>query len=433
MRSSESRSVEGGTVHIIGAGLAGLAAAVRLVPSGRAIVVHEATAQAGGRCRSYYDHVTGMEIDNGSHLLLSGNHAARGYLRTIGAEAALKGPDRAEFDFVDRVSGERWTVKLSNGLIPWWIFDKRARVPDTRARDYLPLAKLMWPSQDKPLGEVMDCSGTLYDRLVEPLFLAALNLKPAQGSASLASALIRETLALGGKACRPLIAPEGIGHAFIDPAVAWLRERGVSIAFQHTLHRLHVSDSGVSHLDFGNGDLVPIGQNDTVILAVPAYAAASLVPGLETPSAFCSIVNVHYRFDPPGPTPSMIGVVNGTAEWIFAFAGRIAVTVSDAGRLIDLPREQVARTIWDDVVAVLELPATATLPAWQIVRERRATFAATPAENAKRPGPRTAWRNLVLAGDWTATGLPATIESAVRSGERAAEAVMQQTVTADAA
>jgi squalene-associated FAD-dependent desaturase len=424
-------SSELGTVHIVGAGLAGLAAAVRLVPTGRRIVVHEATAQAGGRCRSYYDHVTGMEIDNGSHLLLSGNHAARAYLRTVGAEGALRGPDRAEFDFADRVSGERWTLRLSDGVIPWWIFDKRARVPDTRVRDYLPLAKLMWPSQDKALSEVMTCSGTLYDRLVEPLFLAALNLKPAQGSANLAAALIRETLALGGKACRPLIAPEGIGHAFIDPAVAWLRDRGVTIAFEHTLHRLHHSDSELSHLDFGNGDLVPLEPGDTVILAVPAYAAASLVPGLETPSAFCSIVNVHYRIDPPGPVPSMIGVINGTAEWIFAFAGRVAVTVSDAGRLIDLPREQVAQTIWDDVAAVLKLPAP--LPPWQIVRERRATFAATPAENAKRPGPRTAWRNLILAGDWTATGLPATIESAVRSGDRAAETAMQRLLTANAA
>ena len=117
----------------------------------------------------------------------------------------------------------------------------------------------------------------------------------------------------------------------------------------------------------------------------------------------------------------MIGVVNGTSEWIFALPGRIAVTVSDAGELLDMLRAELAAKIWHEVASVMKLPDA--LPPWQIVRERRATFAATPEENAKRPGSVTKWRNLILAGDWTATGLPATIESAVRSGHRAAELI----------
>ena len=98
-----------------------------------------------------------------------------------------------------------------------------------------------------------------------------------------------------------------------------------------------------------------------------------------------------------------------------------AATISAADRLVDVPRETLSRTIWADVAAVTGLPKA--LPPWQIVRERRATFAATPGENAKRPPARTAWRNLVLAGDWTRTGLPATIEGAIRSGNRAADLV----------
>jgi hydroxysqualene dehydroxylase len=91
--------------------------------------------------------------------------------------------------------------------------------------------------------------------------------------------------------------------------------------------------------------------------------------------------------------------------------------------LLDMPREVLATMIWREVAAVARIDAD--MPAWQIVRERRATFAATPQENARRSGPRTAWRNLFLAGDWTDTGLPATIESAIRSGDRAAELAMQ--------
>src|SRR6476469_5555182 len=125
-------SSDTGTVHIIGAGLAGLAAAVRLSAHGRTVDVHEATGQAGGRCRSYYDHVTDMVIDNGTHLLLSGNHAALDYLRAIGADALLEGPGTAEFEFVDVPSDARWTVRLNNGVVPWWIFAKSRRVPQTR-------------------------------------------------------------------------------------------------------------------------------------------------------------------------------------------------------------------------------------------------------------------------------------------------------------
>src|SRR5579872_4684813 len=119
------------TVHIIGAGLAGLAAAVRLVDGGKTVVVHEASTRPGGRCRSYYDQATGMMIDNGTHLVLSGNRAALSYVRTIGAETGLEGPDAAEFRFVDMATNARWTVQFGDSVFPWWVFDKNRRVPQT--------------------------------------------------------------------------------------------------------------------------------------------------------------------------------------------------------------------------------------------------------------------------------------------------------------
>src|SRR5262249_59448065 len=123
---------------------------------------------------------------------------------------------------------------------------------------------------------------------------------------------------------------------------------------------------------------------------------------------------------PRAQTPSIVGVVNGTVEWIFAFADRLSVTISGADRLLDTPRETLASTIWRDVATVTGIGDIETPPPWQIVRERRATFPALPAEERKRPGPQTSWSNLWLAGDWTATGLPATIEGAIRSGQKAA-------------
>jgi hypothetical protein len=149
-----------------------------------------------------------------------------------------------------------------------------------------------------------------------------------------------------------------------------------------------------------------------------------LVNGLDAPTEFRAIVNAHFRIDPPADAPLILGVLGGTVQWIFAFPGRLSVTISAGDRLIDTPREQLAAAIWNEVARVTGLPDA--LPPWQIVRERRATFAATPVQDARRPLARTAWRNLVLAGDWTDTGLPATIEGAIRSGNFAADLIAKQ-------
>jgi squalene-associated FAD-dependent desaturase len=410
-------------LHIIGAGLAGLAAAVKLGASGASgaqVVVHEATAFAGGRCRSYHDAAVGMTIDNGNHLLLSGNRAALGYLREIGAADRLVGPPSAAFPFVDLATDGRWTLRFNDGRIPWWIFDRGRRAPETSVLDHLALARLMRPAPGKTVGDAIVCRGTLYRRLVEPLLLAALNIDPPQGSARLASAVIRETLVAGGRACRPLIARDGLGVTLIEPALAALRGRGGEVRLEHQLRAIRFGSGRVEALDFGS-ETVALAAEDAVILAVPPYAAAALVRGLVVPNEFRAIVNAHFRIAPPAGQPPILGVLNGTVEWIFAFPSRLSVTISAADRLLETPREELARTIWAEVAQATGLPAE--LPAWQIVRERRATFAATPAQNARRPGAKTAWRNLFLAGDWTNTGLPATIEGAIRSGQRAAELV----------
>jgi hypothetical protein len=133
-------------------------------------------------------------------------------------------------------------------------------------------------------------------------------------------------------------------------------------------------------------------------------------------------VNAHFRFEPPKDLPAILGVVGGLVEWLFTFPGRLSITISGADRLVDMPREELARAIWRDIC--LASGITAELPPWQIVRERRATFEATPGQNALRPGAVTAFKNLFLAGDWTDTGLPATIEGSVRSGDRAADLVL---------
>ncbi len=409
------------TVHIVGAGISGLAAAVRLANAGCKVNVHEATQQAGGRCRSYFDAATNLTIDNGNHLLLSGNSHAVAYARSIGTEAGLVGPTSARFPFVDLSTGQRWQLDLGDGRLPLWVFDEARRVPDTGVLDYMALMPLIWAAPGKLVANTIPCEGTLYQRLVQPLLLAALNVDPPEGSAGLAGAVVRETLLAGGQACRPLIARDGLSAVLVEPAIELLKGKGASIQFGHELREFGLSTDSIGELKFGE-DSVSIASDDAVVMAVPPRPAAMLLPGLKTPTKFRAIVNAHFRFDPPKDMPAIIGVVGGLVEWLFAFPQRLSITISNADRLVELPREELAQAIWRDICKAAGLQSE--LPPWQIVRERRATFEATPEQNALRPGAATSWKNLFLAGDWTDTGLPATIEGSVRSGNRAADLVL---------
>lgn len=157
-------------VHVVGAGLAGLAAAVQLQRRGAQVVLHEAANQAGGRCRSYYDRELGATIDTGNHIVLSGNAATLNYTRAIGASDELVGPAQPDYPFMDLATRARWTVRMSPGRLPWWIFDPNARVPNTAPADYLALAPLLFAKPGRTVAQTMRCNGPLWDRLLRPLF-----------------------------------------------------------------------------------------------------------------------------------------------------------------------------------------------------------------------------------------------------------------------
>ena len=407
-----------GTTHVVGAGLAGLAAAVKLVAQNRHVIVHELARHAGGRCRSYFEPALGLTIDNGNHLLLSGNRSALDFLGQIGGLELLTGPPRSEFTFCDAASGERWLLRPNNGPLPWWVFSANRRVPRTYARQYLQLGTLLFASEGDTVGDKLDSQNDLYKRLMRPVLLAALNCDPAEGSAWLAGAVIRETLARGGQACRPLIAAKGLGPALVDPALAYIEQRGGTVRFDNALRAFEFTDGRLTALKFAD-ETIELGEQDNVVLAVPAWVARTLVPDLAVPTEYRSILNAHFKIAPPVSLPKITGVINATVEWLFAFDDRLSVTVSSADRFNEMEREPLARQIWTEVSKVAGL--NAELPPWHIVKERRATFAATPSQNALRPKAGTRWKNLFLGGDWTQTGLPATIEGAIRSGETAAK------------
>lgn len=410
-------------IHIIGAGLAGLSAAVAVTQSGHRATLYEAGPAAGGRCRSFFDRELGARIDNGNHLLLSGNRAALAYLDTIGAADTITGPAEPLFPFMDLSTGERWIVAPNPGRIPWWVFSRSRGVRGARLSDYLALLRLKGARPNHTVSETLSGAGTLYRRLLEPLAIAALNTMPDVALARLLAAVVDETLALGGGACRPLLPREGLSETFIDPALAWLAARGGVLHTNRRVAGLHVDGGRVRRLQTTDGP-ADIAPGEAVVVAVPPWVATTLLPGLTAPDAFESIVNLHFRAEAdPRPT-GFAGLVGGIAEWVFVKPGIVSTTTSAANRYADLSADHLATVCWEETCAALAL--SGPRPPWRLVREKRATFAATAGQERRRPGPLTGLSNLALAGDWTATGLPATIEGAIRSGTTAASALLEQ-------
>ncbi|AWK85143.1 phytoene dehydrogenase [Azospirillum thermophilum] len=408
------------TVHVVGAGLAGLAAATRLAGTGRRVVVYEAAPQAGGRCRSFFDATLGRTVDNGSHMVLSGNRALRRYLDRVGAGDRLTVLRPAAFPFLDLRDGTSWCLR-PGGL---WLFDERRRVPGSRAADYLAALRVVVAGRRATVADLLRRDGRLYERLWRPLAVSVMNGAPERISARLFGAVLRETLLRGEAACRPMIAAGGLSAAFVEPALHWLARQGAEVRYGARVEGMELAGGRVTALSVA-GERVALAPGDAVVLAAPAWAAERLLPGLTVPPPGPAIVNAHFRLDRPASLPGglpFLGLVGGTAEWLFARGDIVSVTVSDADALAARPAEEVAAALWRDVASALRLDGP--IRPVRIVKERRATPDQAPDSVLRRPAPGLTVDNLTLAGDWTETGLPATLEAAVRSGERAAGALL---------
>ena len=410
--------------HVIGAGLAGLSAAVSLARAGRAVTLYEASGQAGGRCRSYFDARLDCAIDNGNHLLLTGNRSTMRYLADIGAAGELVGPASARFPFLDLRTGRRWTLRPNGGPLPWWVLCPGRRVPETRVRDYLSGLRFAVAGGERTVTDCVGDGGALFERFWEPLAVAALNSPARAGAAGLLWPVLRETFGRGEAACRPRVARTGLSGAFVDPAMEFLRRRGAEVRFGTRLRGIHREGGEARALDFA-AEAVTLEEGDSVVLALPPPAAAGLVPGLSVPVESHAIVNAHFRVPgPPGLPPDLpfLGLIGGTAQWLFVRGEVASITISAADGMVDEEADVIARRTWRDVAVALGRDAE-PLPPYRVVKEKRATFAQTPAQVKLRPGTRSRFANVFLAGDWIDTGLPATIESAVRSGHMAARAI----------
>lgn len=413
------------TIHIIGAGLAGLSAAVQLARSGAQIVIHEGANQAGGRARSFYDRHLDRVIDNGNHLMLSGNYSVLNFLNLIRAETRLAGPGQAKFDFADLETGDFWSIDFNRGPVPLWVLYQNRRVPGTSMLDYLSGLKLL-TAGDRSIASLFGDQGQMYRRFWEPFSVAVLNTAPDVAVARLLLPVIRETLAKGADYSKPLVAKVGLSDTFVDPALKWLSYRKVDVRMGRRISAVEDDGKRVTAIRTGKSKEV-LGADDKVVMAVPANIAPTLVSGICAPDRFAPIVNAHFLVEGLDDTKlksKMIGLVASPAHWLFVRDDIISVTVSAGHDLAGKPAADIAATIWPDIAKICGLDGR-EIPPVRIIKEHRATFQVTAEQLAKRPKTTTHLNNLVLAGDWTDTGLPATIEGAIRSGVSAAREIIK--------
>jgi len=411
------------TVHIVGAGMAGLSAAVDATTRGFRVQLYEASQWAGGRCRSFHDRQLERTIDNGNHLLLSGNRAVAHYLKMIGAQDRLVGPSRAIFPFVDIRTGERWHVQPDLRAL----LNQRQRIPGTRLRDYATVLHLARARSSDTVHACVGHATTLHERFWEPLGVGVLNAATHEGAAKLLWPVLKETFLKGEKYCRPRVAQKSLSDTFVAPALAWLRDSGVALYFSHCLRAIPTEGGVARALDFGRNS-ISLTPRDQLILAVPPWVASSLLPNLTVPSGHSAIVNAHFILPESRLSSSedyLLGIIGGMAQWIFFREDIASVTVSAADALMLENSATLAKKLWQDVAQALGIPPT-VLPHYRIIKEKRATFRQSPDNLHRRPRPSTSLPNVFLAGDWTNTGLPATIEGAIHSGQTAVQALSQR-------
>ena len=234
------------TVHVVGAGISGLSAAIHLAAVGEAnIVVHESAALAGGRRRPLYDEASQTSFDSGADFILSSWRSASALIQTVGADAHWRDAAPKGIVFADLASGERWTQRP--GRWPWWLIDSRRRAPGVGFADYWPAARLVRAPAAARLADYAPRVGPAVERVWRPLALTALGVDPACASARLAGAAL-EAARWGG--ARLLAPRQGLARGLVEPALKTLARRGALVRFERRLTRLHWAGDCVAALEF---------------------------------------------------------------------------------------------------------------------------------------------------------------------------------------
>ena len=445
-------------VVVVGGGFAGIAAAIALQERRHDVTVLERRGVLGGRATSFPDTVSGEDVDNGTHLMIGAYRDTLDLIRRAGAEDLLLIQERLRIDYRD---DRGWSaldcpplpapLHLLAGLVglrlPW-----RARFDAVRlglaARFGRPPAGLTLSGWFDRLGQGEDVRRLLWT----PLATAILNEAPDRASAILFYNVYRAAFLESAEASRLVFLRRGYGR-LLERLGTYLEARGGRIVRRARAEAIEIEDGAVTGVAYAQRPLrredIVRGvlahdtrmDADAIVAAVPWSALPALLPAAwRGHPAFAAasrltgspIVSIEMWLDQVVVDRAMAGLRDCEVEWVFdkgRLYGRegapqhLAFIISAAHRSAPRPNADLSRMAEAALRRYFPAMAGAHVTRTLVLREPDATFSCDPASEAIRPGAETPVRGLVLAGDWTATGLPATIEGAVRSGREAARRI----------
>jgi zeta-carotene desaturase len=436
-------------VLIIGGGFAGLAAGVALAEAGKRVRLLERKPHLGGRARSFRDPTTGSVVDNGQHLFMGCYHATIQFLETIGTLDRIHFQPRLDVPFLDPDS--RLTRLACPDLpSPWHLLAGVLRSESFTLKQKLEILRLGNALRGgepgtHPAGETVAAwlsrrgqSEGLQRNFWDLLCIAAMNEDPRIASAELFERVLRLALFTSAADSRLGIAAVGLSECYTAAATAYLEAGGGRVETGRNVKQLRIAEGVCRGVDLADGTAIEAGQ---VISAVPWLQLAGVLPRdvLDQPFFAAAlglrpapIISIHLWFDRPITDLEFAGLRGTTVQWLFN-KGRIlgtnepyvSLVLSGAHQHVGRSKEELLVIALLNLGALLPASRKAKLQHSLVIKERLATFSPSPEAEALRPPAPTPVQGLFLAGDWTATGLPATIEGAVQSGYTAAREVLQ--------
>jgi zeta-carotene desaturase len=448
--------VSGGfDVIVVGAGFAGLSAATALADSGGRVLVLEARPQLGGRATAFRDRETGELVDNGQHVLFGCYLETLSFLARIGAMGNVRTQPSLELVCYDAARNRSVLhcprlpspLHLLAGVLKWDAIPWGDRLAALRVAGPIMSARRQLRTRStvtvEPAGATVQQwldhhrqGKVLQEWLWHPLAVAALNQQPQHAAADPFVRILAQMFGPDPGAASVILPTRPLHEMYAEPARRYISARGGEVRTS-ALARLSVSDGAVAHVEVrGERFMAP-----QVIAAVPWFALRTLF-GSPSPIALeglfgvvaqmqpTPIVTVNLWYDRTIMQEPFVGLPGRTLQWVFdkrhAFgesASHLSLVSSGATEIVAKTNSELSALAAEEVEASLPSARDVWPIRATVVREKQATFSLAPGQPA-RPGTRTELRNLFLAGDWTDTGLPATIEGAVISGHRAAEACL---------